>query len=386
MRERRSYLGYTICQSLFSSRWIIRLGRTHIGSAPSAFDAVELVEQLVDAKAIDMMLRQGEPLVADSPSRRQERYDAINGKNPSPATLAENLARASLAVKRDIAELRGGRSVDDRAPTPPDEMGLDQENAARAVVDANASSSSEINAFLNHPPIAALRQEERVLSLKLAEQVADDPEAFRTPVGATGETEALESGSEALRSVESDRPLWSALKGIQNTVEILTRKGEIISKLISMSLEDGESAASTVTRHNSSVISISTQSRLDARAEIAAFLLYIIDRYMRKFVEGSERAVMIQVIEDNMKQKLQTFGYDRVDFSQLFGERYAEYVKYRRWSIEINQEGRPLLWDFSRKIGEVFGTRNNFLFNLVLTNLLLKRISDWDLRRLLRGE
>jgi hypothetical protein len=100
VRERRSYLGYTICQSLFSSRCIIRLGRTHIGSAPSAFDAVELVEQLVDAKAIDMMLRQGEPLVADSPSRRQERYDAINGKNPSPATLAENLARASLAVKR----------------------------------------------------------------------------------------------------------------------------------------------------------------------------------------------------------------------------------------------------------------------------------------------
>jgi hypothetical protein len=107
---------------------------------------------------------------------------------------------------------------------------------------------------------------------------------------------------------------------------------------------------------------------------------------MRKFVEVSERAVMIQVIEDNMKHKLQTFGYDRVDFSQLFGERYAEYVKYHRWSIEINQAGRPLLWDFSRKIGEVLGTRNNFLFNLVLTNLLLRRISDWDLRRLLRGE
>ena len=86
MRERRSYLGYTICQSLFSSRWIIRLGRTHIGSAPSAFDAVELVEQLVDAKAIDMMLRQGEPLVADSPSRRQERYDAINSAEDARST------------------------------------------------------------------------------------------------------------------------------------------------------------------------------------------------------------------------------------------------------------------------------------------------------------
>src|SRR5205085_10101 len=115
---------------------------------------------------------------------RPGRNEAINGKNPSPATLAENLARASLAVKRDLAELRGARSVGDLAPKPPDGIELDHKNDTEAAADANASLSPDVDAFLKSPSIAALRQEERVLSLKLAEQVADDPEAFRRAAGA----------------------------------------------------------------------------------------------------------------------------------------------------------------------------------------------------------
>ena len=47
-RNRITYLGYTIGQSLFSNRWIIRRGWTHVAYAPSAFDAVELCRCSVD--------------------------------------------------------------------------------------------------------------------------------------------------------------------------------------------------------------------------------------------------------------------------------------------------------------------------------------------------
>ncbi len=60
------------------------------------------------------------------------------------------------------------------------------------------------------------------------------------------------------------------------------------------------------------------------------------------------------VVEYHIKQELTTIGYDRVELSKLFEERYAEYVKYDRWSIEINQEGRPLFWDFSKRISNIY--------------------------------
>ncbi len=221
-RRRRKYMGYTIGQLLFSSRWVIRRGWTHIASAPSAFDAVELVDGIIDAVETERLL-QGDPhAVASLSEARPGRNEAINGKNPSPATLAENLARASLAVKRDLAELRGAQSVGDPAPKPPDGIELDHKNETEAAAHANASLSPDVDAFLKYPSIAALRQEERVLSLKLAEQVADDPEVFRTAAGATGKIEATDSRSgSSLRDDERSPPLWDALKGIQNTHDII---------------------------------------------------------------------------------------------------------------------------------------------------------------------
>ncbi len=342
-RHRRNYLGYTIGQSLISSRWIIRQGRTHIGFAPSAFEAVDFVDEIVQAQAIDALLRQGVPLAADSASRRQERYEAINGQNPSPATLAENLARASLAVKRDLAVLRGRRSVDDHAPTAPDSFGLYHGNDTRAVGAAKASFSPDVDSFLNHPSTVALRQEERVLSLKLAEQVSDDPEAFQKAVGTSDEIEAPDSGSgSSLRGKEPSPPLWNALRGIKNTDEILAQKGTIISKIITMALADGEAALSILSKLNSSYPSVTQQDKLMCRAETAAFLIYIANQFVIRFVKPNERAVLMPVVEGHIRQGLKNVGYDQVDFSALLRERHAVYVNYKRWSIEINQEGRPL--------------------------------------------
>ena len=60
-----------------------------------------------------------------------------------------------------------------------DQIERDRKNDPYTAPDADASFSPDVDAFLNDPAIAALRQQERALSLKLAEQVADDPEAFR---------------------------------------------------------------------------------------------------------------------------------------------------------------------------------------------------------------
>jgi hypothetical protein len=111
-------------------------------------------------------------------------------------------------------------------------------------IDTKGSLSHDTEEFLNSPSIAAVRQEERVLSLILAEQVADDPEALRLAVGATDETLVADIESVSRRLNKRDRPSWEALKVIRNTDEILTQKGSIICRIIMIASEDGETALS----------------------------------------------------------------------------------------------------------------------------------------------
>jgi hypothetical protein len=108
-RDQRKYMGYTIGQSFFSRRWIIRRGRTHVASALSAFDAVELVDGIIDADIRERLL-QGDMRAIDSLGERPGRYEAINGKNPSLASIAENIARAQLALERDLPGLAERRA------------------------------------------------------------------------------------------------------------------------------------------------------------------------------------------------------------------------------------------------------------------------------------
>ena len=75
----------------------------HITSAPSAFDAVELVDGIIDA-AVKERLLQGD-MRALASLDRPGRDEAIVGKNPSLATIAETIAGAQLALERDIPSL-----------------------------------------------------------------------------------------------------------------------------------------------------------------------------------------------------------------------------------------------------------------------------------------
>jgi hypothetical protein len=148
-----------------------------------------------------------------------------------------------------------------------DEIGLDRENDPDIAADADASKSPEVDAFLKDPSIAALRQEERVLSLKLAEQVADDPEAFRRDVGAT----ATDSASESPQGDEGDRALWDMFTGIPNTHDVLIQKSEILCKLVLMGLEDGKFVASTIIDKSPLALSLSQRNVLISSAETAIF-------------------------------------------------------------------------------------------------------------------
>ncbi len=86
-----------------------------------------------------------------------------------------------------------------------------------------------------------------------------------------------------------------------------------------------------------------------------------------------------------IKEQLGILGYDSDDFIQLVLQRHGEYANYKRWSIEITQSGRPLFWDFATRISDILGVGKNYLFNLLLTVLLLKKINRWNLPRLVRG-
>jgi hypothetical protein len=98
-RDLRTYMGYTIGRSLLSGRWIVRRARTYIAAAPSAFDAVELVDDIIDAQVKERFL-QGDMTALADVGDRPGRKEAIMGKNPSPATMVETVVRTQLALKR----------------------------------------------------------------------------------------------------------------------------------------------------------------------------------------------------------------------------------------------------------------------------------------------
>jgi hypothetical protein len=130
-RDRRTYMGYTIGRSLFSNRWTVRRGQAQIACAPSAFAAVELVDDIIDAQVKERVL-EGD-MTALTLFDRPGRDEAIMGKNPSPATIAENIARAQLALARDLPGMAAERPTKARnAPAQPAEPAAEaQSNDAR---------------------------------------------------------------------------------------------------------------------------------------------------------------------------------------------------------------------------------------------------------------
>jgi hypothetical protein len=103
LQDRRDYMGYTIGRSILTGRWVVRYGRKRIGSAPSAFDAVELIDEVLNSAVKKRVLQGDIQAAALLTDERPGRREAILGKNPSLETIAESIARASLAVKRGLA-------------------------------------------------------------------------------------------------------------------------------------------------------------------------------------------------------------------------------------------------------------------------------------------
>jgi hypothetical protein len=97
-RDRREYMGYTIGQSIFSSSWVVRQGRRYVGSAPSAFDAVELVDGIID-DAVKEQVLQGNLNALAGLSERPGRNEAINGKNPSIQTIADREGAVGIGTR-----------------------------------------------------------------------------------------------------------------------------------------------------------------------------------------------------------------------------------------------------------------------------------------------
>jgi hypothetical protein len=258
---------------------------------------------------------------------------------------------------------------------------LDRENDPDTAPDADASFSPDVDAFLNDPAIAALRQQERALSLDLAGQVADDPEAFRRAVGATGKVEAREFPQGDKR----DRARWDMFTGIPNTHDVLMQKSDILCKLILMGIEDGKFVASIIIDKCALTLTFSQRNLLISNAESAVFLLYIVAQFVIKSVSTREQAVLMPAVAARIKEQLGILGYDSGDFTKLLLQRHNEYGNYKRWSIEVTQGGRPLFWDFATRVSDSLGVGENYLFNLLLTTMLLRKIDDWNLPRLLRG-
>jgi hypothetical protein len=152
-----------------------------------------------------------------------------------------------------------------------------------------------------------------------------------------------------------------------------------------MGVEDGKFIASIIIDRCALALTLSRRNMLISNAETAVFLLYIVAQFAIKSLSTREQAILMPDVTARIKGQLGILGYDSEDFIKLLLQRHSEYGNYKRWSIEIKQSGRPLFWDFATRVSDILGVGKNYHFNLLLTTMILRKIDDWNLTRLLRG-
>jgi hypothetical protein len=181
----------------------------------------------------------------------------------------------------------------------------------------------------------------------------------------------------------NSEPLWTRYSGRPNTTELIREKAQVVAKLISMLLDTGESLAPKMLIPPPE---FGAREKILAKAEIAAYCLYIVDNFAFKLLSPSERDELMSTLEEHTIENLGEMGMNRSEFVSLVQARYAEYSTYKKWVAKPDESSKgTLTWEFAKKVAAILGLGKHALFNVALSTLIGEHLKRIDLPTLLKG-
>ena len=187
-----------------------------------------------------------------------------------------------------------------------------------------------------------------------------------------------------MTSEDRDQPeMWEAFRGQPNTDKLFRQKADVVSRLIEMALDTGLFVAEELKKTTSTINT--TDSATAVMAETAGVLLHVADRIALSTLPARERDVFIDSLEQAVGEKLQVHGYSCDAFTKLLPPRYAEYAHYQDLTLDIDHPKRAVFWEFTKKIAFEMGVGKSGVFNVMVSNLLVKQLHRWNLTGLLKG-
>jgi hypothetical protein len=185
---------------------------------------------------------------------------------------------------------------------------------------------------------------------------------------------------------------WAEFSGKPNTEALLSEKAKVVAALIEMALGTGIFVARSIKENqegldaNRSDDNVETIEPIGAFIETAALLLRVVDEFAFKCLSLDNRHFFITCLETLVTEKLGERGISRDEFKLLLAARYGEYTHYKSWVPDTNESAKgTLFWEYAKKMAFETGVGKNALFNLSLSNMLLRQLRRWNIPGLLRG-
>lgn len=176
---------------------------------------------------------------------------------------------------------------------------------------------------------------------------------------------------------------WEYFRGKPNTNTVLEEKARVVSELITMASNTSVELASALI-DNKPELRLGDEEARQALAETIVFLISVVDRLAIQFLDSEKRDTFMQILTINLAKVLKEKGVNLDFFQKLLDKRHEEYSYYQEWIPKENEAAKgTLFWEFAKKITVASNISPNALFNVALTNALLKDILDWKLNDLL---
>jgi hypothetical protein len=182
-------------------------------------------------------------------------------------------------------------------------------------------------------------------------------------------------------------PLWVYFCGKPNSQPVLYEKAKVLTSLIEMVWSTALILAAPLRDHEKgSCIRLEQEQARSIISETAALLIRVVDEVAFSALGPESSDEFMEAPVEFVGLDLQGRGVQRATFAQLLEERLTEYAGYRKWVPGRGENTKgTLFWEFGKKVADIVGVGNDPVFNVLLTNVLMRSLAEWRTAELLRG-
>jgi hypothetical protein len=176
-------------------------------------------------------------------------------------------------------------------------------------------------------------------------------------------------------------PLWSYFRGRGNSAPVLFEKARVVTSLVEMVWNSGLILAASADDQ----IRLTEDHARCVFSETAILFIRVLDETAFGALDAELSEEFMDDFAESVGRTLEGKGVQPERFAEVLSDRIEEYSGYARWIPAKGESSRgTLFWEFATKVCEVLGMAKSATFNLLLTNVLMKSLAEWQLAELLR--